>query len=72
MHRGNPPGQAPWWPAYAAFCAALVNWANTLIKRRILLNEHIEDDGWLVFDHACKLGLEGIVAKNLDAPYRSR
>jgi bifunctional non-homologous end joining protein LigD len=34
-------------------------------------NEHIEDDGGLVYEHACKMGLEGIVAKRLDLPYRS-
>jgi hypothetical protein len=26
-------------------------------------NEHIEEDGPIVFKHACKLGLEGIVSK---------
>jgi ATP-dependent DNA ligase len=25
----------------------------------------------LVFEHACKLGAEGIVSKRIDAPYRS-
>jgi bifunctional non-homologous end joining protein LigD len=36
------------------------------------LNEHLEhDDGELVFRHACKLGLEGIVSKRLGSPYRS-
>ena len=36
------------------------------------LNEHMEDeDGPLVFHHACKLGLEGIVSKRKDSPYRS-
>jgi bifunctional non-homologous end joining protein LigD len=36
------------------------------------LNEHIEhDDGEMVFRHACKLGLEGIVSKRKDSPYRS-
>jgi bifunctional non-homologous end joining protein LigD len=36
------------------------------------LNEHLEhDDGELVFRHACKLGLEGIVSKRKDSPYRS-
>jgi len=40
-------------------------------KDGILLNEHIEDDGELVFEHACRLGLEGIIAKRLDMPYRS-
>jgi hypothetical protein len=28
------------------------------------LNEHMEEDGPLVFHHACKLGLEGIVSKH--------
>jgi ATP-dependent DNA ligase len=31
----------------------------------------IEDDGPTVFKHACKLGLEGIVSKRKDSPYRS-
>jgi bifunctional non-homologous end joining protein LigD len=31
------------------------------------LNEHIEhDDGEVVFRHACKMGLEGIVSKRKD------
>jgi hypothetical protein len=29
------------------------------------------DDGATVFDHVCRLGLEGIVSKRTDAPYRS-
>ena len=37
----------------------------------ILLNEHFEHDGPSVFAHACKLGLEGIVLKRKDLPYRS-
>ena len=37
----------------------------------IRLNEHIEGDGPLVFRHACKLGLEGIVSKRKDSSYRS-
>jgi bifunctional non-homologous end joining protein LigD len=36
------------------------------------INEHLEhDDGEVVFRHACKLGLEGIVSKRKDSPYRS-
>ena len=36
------------------------------------LNEHIEhEDGEMVFRHACKIGLEGIVSKRKDSPYRS-
>jgi bifunctional non-homologous end joining protein LigD len=37
----------------------------------IILNEHIEDDGELVFHHACKLGCEGIVSKRKGSSYRS-
>jgi bifunctional non-homologous end joining protein LigD len=35
------------------------------------LNEHIEADGALVFGHACKLGLEGIVSRRKASHYRS-
>ena len=35
------------------------------------ISEHLEHDGAAVFDHACRLGLEGIVSKRIDAPYRS-
>jgi hypothetical protein len=36
------------------------------------LNEHLEhEDGAIVFRHACKLGLEGIVSKRLGSRYRS-
>ena len=35
-------------------------------------NEHLaHEDGAIVFRHACKLGLEGIVSKRRDSPYRS-
>jgi bifunctional non-homologous end joining protein LigD len=33
--------------------------------------DHLEDDGSLVFDHVCRLGLEGIVSKDRTRPYRS-
>ena len=35
------------------------------------LNEHIAEQGDVVFRHACKLGLEGIVSKRRDSGYRS-
>jgi bifunctional non-homologous end joining protein LigD len=38
---------------------------------RIFLNEHVEDDAAIVFQHACKLGLEGIVSKRRGSPYVS-
>ena len=44
-----------------------------LIGRRksgIQLVEILEDAGVVVFAHACKLGLEGIVSKRRDAPYQ--
>ena len=35
-------------------------------------NEHFDEhNGPLVFAHACKLGLEGIVSKRRNSPYRS-
>jgi bifunctional non-homologous end joining protein LigD len=38
----------------------------------IRLCEHMEAvDGESVFEHACRMGLEGIVAKRRDRPYRS-
>ena len=37
----------------------------------IRFNEHLESDGETVFRHACKCGLEGIVSKRKDSPYRS-
>jgi bifunctional non-homologous end joining protein LigD len=36
------------------------------------LNEHLDHaDGEVVFRHACKMGLEGIVSKRLGSIYRS-
>jgi bifunctional non-homologous end joining protein LigD len=37
----------------------------------IVLNEHYDGDGEIVFEHACKLGCEGIVSKRLGSLYRS-
>jgi bifunctional non-homologous end joining protein LigD len=33
--------------------------------------EHLDGDGPMVFEHACKLGLEGIVSKRIDLPYEA-
>jgi bifunctional non-homologous end joining protein LigD len=33
--------------------------------------EYMEGDGAVIFEHGCKLGLEGIVSKRRDMPYRS-
>ena len=48
--------------------ALLDNTPGTQLIRYV---EHIEGDGEVVLAHACKIGLEGIVSKRADAPYRS-
>jgi bifunctional non-homologous end joining protein LigD len=47
--------------------------ARLLGRRRlgIVLSEHTDEDGALLFMHACRMGLEGIVSKKLSSPYRS-
>lgn len=37
----------------------------------IRFSEHLTTDGAAMARHACRLGLEGIIAKRADAPYRS-
>ncbi len=37
----------------------------------VVVNDHYEGDGEIVFKHACKLGCEGIVSKRLGSSYRS-
>jgi ATP-dependent DNA ligase len=37
----------------------------------IQLNEHLEAEGPLVFEHACRMGLEGIVSKRKGSQYHS-
>jgi bifunctional non-homologous end joining protein LigD len=37
----------------------------------VQFNEHIVGDGQTIFEHACKLGFEGIVSKHRAHPYRS-
>jgi ATP dependent DNA ligase domain len=47
--------------------------ARLLRGRRlgIVLSDHTDDDGATIFRQACSMGLEGIVSKRLNAPYRS-
>jgi bifunctional non-homologous end joining protein LigD len=40
-------------------------------RRGIQYVEHTEGGGAEMFKAVCKLGLEGIVSKKLDAPYKS-
>jgi bifunctional non-homologous end joining protein LigD len=37
----------------------------------IQFSDHLDGDGAAMFAHACKLGLEGIVSKHRELPYRS-
>jgi ATP-dependent DNA ligase len=39
--------------------------------RGMRFSEHLDGDGETIFKHACKMGLEGIVSKRRDFPYRS-
>jgi bifunctional non-homologous end joining protein LigD len=42
------------------------------VRHGLRLNEHLEHpEGAVVFQHACKMGLEGIVSKRLGSRYRS-
>ena len=40
-------------------------------RRAIRFVEHLTGDGPTIFHHVCRMGLEGIVSKRTDAPYRS-
>jgi bifunctional non-homologous end joining protein LigD len=56
------------WETRRATLASLLRKVSDGIR----LCEHIEDtDGSTIFGHACRMGLEGIVAKRRDRPYRS-
>ena len=37
----------------------------------LFLSDHFDDEGAMIFDKSCELGLEGIVSKVRNAPYRS-
>jgi bifunctional non-homologous end joining protein LigD len=37
----------------------------------VRLSEHMEGQGAIIFQYACKMGLEGIVSKRRDMTYRS-
>jgi bifunctional non-homologous end joining protein LigD len=40
-------------------------------QRGLVLNEHYDLDGAIVYRAACKLGCEGIVSKRLGSPYQA-
>ena len=37
----------------------------------IRFSDHLEEDGATLVRHACRMGLEGIISKRADRPYRS-
>lgn len=51
--------------------AALEPLIAALDDPSVRFSEHLEESGETLLDHACRLGLEGIVSKRKDAPYRS-
>jgi bifunctional non-homologous end joining protein LigD len=40
------------------------------VRDRIRFSDHVEGGGEAFFTHACRLGLEGIISKRRDQPYR--
>jgi bifunctional non-homologous end joining protein LigD len=56
------------WATRRATLAGLLRKVGTGIR----FSEHLDaTDGQTVFQHACRMGLEGIAAKRIDRPYRS-
>ena len=44
---------------------------NAQTWHAIQYGEHLEEDGPAIFEHVCRMGLDVIVSKRMDAPYRS-
>jgi len=58
--------QSPWADRREALVRVLSE-----VGHGIRLSEHLDGDGPAMFRHACAMGLEGIVSKRRDKPYRS-
>jgi bifunctional non-homologous end joining protein LigD len=58
------------WPLLARkrWLAKLIGKAQ---RRAIRFSEHLRGDGPTVFEHVCRMGMEGVVSKRVDTPYRS-
>lgn len=50
---------------------ALAGVLASAASHRIALSEHFEVEGAVLFEHVSRLGLEGVISKRKDAPYRS-
>ena len=44
--------------------------ADGTVTARVRYTDHVETKGPAFYAHACRLGLEGVIAKRRDAPYR--
>jgi bifunctional non-homologous end joining protein LigD len=51
--------------------AALAGLLERSTLERVRLSDHVAGQGEEFFRHACELGVEGVVSKRADAPYRS-
>ena len=67
---GRRMAKPPWKSnkAHSCFDAPGPDLVPSLLFR---LTEHLTGDGPTVFEHVCRMGLEGVVSKRTDAPYRS-
>jgi ATP-dependent DNA ligase len=61
--------------AAATSSSSVIGGTTSILRKSrhgVRLNEHLEHpEGAVVFQHACKMGLEGIVSKRLGSRYRS-
>jgi bifunctional non-homologous end joining protein LigD len=48
-----------------------LQWILKRAPKSLVYVDHFEEDGQRVFEHACRMKLEGIVAKKRQSPYRS-
>ncbi len=65
-HDGEDMCNRPFFDRKAALAGLLRNTGTG-----ILFDEHIAEDGAIVFAHACRLAAEGIVSERIDSTYRS-
>jgi bifunctional non-homologous end joining protein LigD len=66
MHNGDDV-----WRKHVCRAQSILRKVLQRTRRGIQYVEHTEGDGVEMFKAICKLGLEGIVSKKLNAPYKS-
>jgi hypothetical protein len=62
------------WSGVCYWLPNICSWRPSLLRASlpgVQFNAHLMHPGDIVFAHACKLGLEGIVSKRLGSTYRS-